>query len=276
MQIENIPESYYGQQSVCDLFVYNLKMQSDIVKAKVNLTTHMFSFLQAGKKQINLPNASIKIDTSQSILIKKGNCIWSELINKEENYYCKLLFFSERKLKDFLSKYSQKDVVSEETGSHFIIENDGYISAYLDSLSVVVEASPTYISKMLSVKFEELLLYLLSKYKKPFELYLHSLVAEEINPFHKLITQNIHSNLSLEEIAFLDNSSLSTFKRKFTKQYGVSPGKWFKEQRLLKAKEILQNKEAKPSEIYIDFGYNNLSNFSIAFKNRFGVSPSEI
>ena len=85
----------------------------------------------------------------------------------------------------------------------------------------------------------------------------------------------VHSNLKLEEIAFLCNMSLSTFKRHFVNEYNVSPGKWLKNERLQKAKEMLEQGE-KPSEIYLDFGYNNLSNFSVAFKNKFRISPSEV
>ena len=276
MLIENIPEIYKGQEQEIDLFVYDLKMQNDIVNAKVNLTMHMFSFLQVGEKQVNFPNASLTINSNQSLLIRKGNCIWSELIDKEENYYCRLLFFSEERLKNFLQKHTQKKNNFKQTSSHFIIENDFYIRSYLSSLSAIISTSQVIMTNLLSVKFEELLLYLLHKYKKPFEYYLYSLISEEVCPFHKLITQHVYSNLSLEEIAFLSHMSLSTFKRKFFKKYGVTPGKWFKDQRLQKAKELLISKNVKPSDIYLDFGYNNLSNFSIAFKSKFGVNPSEI
>ena len=69
--------------------------------------------------------------------------------------------------------------------------------------------------------------------------------------------------------------SLSTFKRNFLSEYEEAPGKWLKSRKLEKAKEILQKGELKPSDIYLDFGYNNLSNFSAAFKNEFGVAPKE-
>ena len=276
MSIEEIPQIYTRQEQETDLFVYDLKMQNDTVRAKVNLTMHMFSFLQVGEKQINLPNASLKIDSNQSILIKKGNCIWSELIHKEESYHCRLLFFSEKRLKEFLHKHTLGKVDLKQTASHFIIENDRYIKSYLSSLSTIISAPKIFLNNLLSVKFEELLLYLLNKYKKPFESYLYSLISDEACPFQKLITQHIHSNLSLEEIAFLSHMSLSTFKRKFFRKYGITPGKWFKDQRLQKAKELLTHKNVKPSDIYLDFGYNNLSNFSIAFKNKFGINPSEV
>lgn len=70
--------------------------------------------------------------------------------------------------------------------------------------------------------------------------------------------------------------SLSTFKRHFIKEYNESPGKWFRDKRLLKAKELLANKNNTPSDVYLDLGYNNLSNFSSAFKSKFGINPSEI
>ena len=120
------------------------------------------------------------------------------------------------------------------------------------------------------------MLYLMHKYGEKFEFYLHSLIRQETSEFKKVITSKIHSNLKLEELAFLCNMSLSTFKRHFTNEYDMSPGKWFQDKRLQKAKKILQKGDLKPSDIYLDFGYNNLSNFSIAFKNKFGLNPKEI
>lgn len=70
--------------------------------------------------------------------------------------------------------------------------------------------------------------------------------------------------------------SLSTFKRNFIKENKTSPGKWLQDKRLQKAKETLEEGQLKPSDIYLDFGYNDLSNFSIAFKNKFGFNPSEL
>ena len=128
---------------------------------------------------------------------------------------------------------------------------------------------------LLSVKFEELMLYLIQKYGRKFELYLHSLIGNQSSQFKRIVESKVHSNLKLEEIAFLCNMSLSTFKRHFIKAYQISPGKWLQDKRLKKAKETLEEGQLKPSDIFLDFGYNNLSNFSIAFKNKFGFSPSE-
>jgi len=277
MSIENIPEIYFeDKKKNPDLFVYDFKMTHDVVKSKVNLGMNMFSFLQVGKKQVHFAGTSVAVNQDQSLLLKKGNWLWTELLDKEAIYYCKLFFFSEEKLKEFLEKHSEiKEIIKDEI-PYFLIRNDTYITSYLNSLSTISEAPTVFMENLLSVKFEELLLYLLQKYGRKFQLYLHSLIIKESSPFKKIVESKIHSNLKLEEIAFLCNMSLSTFKRHFIKEYKTSPGKWLQDKRLQKAKETLEQLSLKPSDIYFDFGYNNLSNFSIAFKNKFGFNPSEI
>lgn len=94
MSVENIPELYIkGGKLNKDLFVYDFKMNNDVVKSKINLSMNMFSFLQIGKKQVYFSDISVAVNKEQSLLIKKGNCLWTELLDVEDNYYCKLLFF---------------------------------------------------------------------------------------------------------------------------------------------------------------------------------------
>jgi len=277
MAIENIPEIYIkDKKENPDLFVYDFKMTSDVIKSKVNLGMNMFSFLQVGKKQVHFAGTSVVVNKDQSLLLKKGNWLWTELLDTDAIYYCKLLFFSEEILKEVLEKHTNNTQVAKDEAPYFIIRNDIYITSYLNSLSMISEAPTIFMEKLLSVKFEELMLYLINKYGNAFEVYLQSLIVKKTSPFKKIVESKIHSNLKLEEIAFLCNMSLSTFKRHFTNEYNVSPGKWLKEKRLQKAKEMLAQEGVKPSDIYLDFGYNNLSNFSIAFKNKFGFSPSKV
>ena len=277
MTIQNIPEIFTETNTnKFDLLVHDFKMTDDVFKSKVNLTLHMFSFLQKGKKQVHFADSSVAVNDKQSLLIKRGNCLWSELLDNDDIYYCKLFFFSESKLRDFLKKNSQFSPNEEETPSYFIIENDDYIHSYLNSLSTIVNAPAIFMENLLSAKFEELMLYLLNKYGKTFEKYLQSLISNERSAFKNIIENNVYSNLKIDEIAFLCHMSLSSFKRNFIKEYKTSPGKWLQDRRLRKAKELMKDGKLKPSDIYLDFGYNSLSNFSAAFKNKFGKSPNLI
>jgi len=277
MSIENIPEIYLKKDEADqDLIVYDFKMTSDVVKSKVNLSMNMFSFLQVGKKQVHFADASVMVSKEQSLLIRKGNWLWTELLDNDDIYYCKLLFFSEDRLKSFLAKHSKNKAKLKDKVPFFIIENDAYIASYLDTLSKMSLLTSEFNAEMLSLKFDEIMLYLLTKYGHKFELYLYSLISKETSPFKKAIESNVYSNLKLEEIAFLCNMSLSTFKRSFIAEYKASPGKWLQDKRLQRAKDVLENENLTASDIYLDFGYSNLSNFSIAFKNKFGISPSDI
>ena len=277
MLIQNIPEIFTKDNVAnVDLFVHDFKMTDDVFKSKVNLSLHMFSFLQKGKKQVHFADSSVAVDDKQSLLIKRGNCLWSELLDNDDIYYCKLLFFSENKLKEILKKHSYFKPSDVEVPSYFIIENDNYIRSYLNSLSTVATAPPIFMSNLLSIKFEELMLYLINKHGKVFEKYLQSLITTDTSPLKNVVEKNLYSNLKIEEIAFLCHMSLSTFKRNFIKEYKSSPGKWLQDKRLRRAKELLEGGQLKSSDIYLDFGYNNLSNFSAAFKNKFGKSPNLI
>lgn len=277
MPIENIPEVYLNKDKTeRDLFVYDFKMTNNVIKSKVNLSMNMFSFLQVGRKQVHFADTSIAVNPEQSLLIKKGNCLWTEILDQDNVYYCKLFFFSEKRLKDFLAKHVVEKPSEAKEIPYFIIENDTYINSYLNSLNTISSAPPIFMENLLSVKFEEIMLYLWNKYGKRFEVYLYSLISKNHSTFKKVVESNVHSNLKLEEIAFLCNMSLSTFKRYFLNEYRVSPGKWLQDKRLQKAKDLLESGNLKSSDIYLEVGYNNLSNFSIAFKNKFGMSPTEI
>lgn len=277
MAVEKIPEIYLSPtKEKPDVFVHDFKMTNDVLNSKVVLSMHMFSFLQVGKKQVHFEGTAVGVNKDQSLVLKKGNWLWTELLDAEAIYYCKLLFFSENILNEFLQKHGLSRSVKQQEAAYFTIQNDTYIVSYLNSLATISKAPSVFRENLLAVKFEELLLYLLQKYGDKFELYLHSLVIKEPSSFEKIVWSKVHSNLKLEEIAFLCNMSLSTFKRHFYKQFASSPGRWLQDKRLHKAKEILRKGELKPSDIYLDFGYNNLSNFSTAFKNKFGFSPNSV
>jgi AraC-like DNA-binding protein len=156
----------------------------------------------------------------------------------------------------------------------FVIENDEFIHSFVTSISSVLKLKSEAALPLLSIKFEEIMLYLSHKYGNAFVSYIQSLASAERNSsFRKIVEANTYSNLSVPEIAFLANMSLSTFKRHFANEYHENPGKWFQQKRLLQAKKLLDKGEKKPSELFAEFGYNNLSNFSTAFKNEFGYSP---
>ena len=86
--------------------------------------------------------------------------------------------------------------------------------------------------------------------------------------------KNYMFNLPMEKFGYLTGRSLTTFKRDFKKAFDTTPQKWLTTKRLELAHHHIVEKKKKPSDIYIEVGFENLSHFSYAFKKRFGYNPT--
>jgi len=83
-------------------------------------------------------------------------------------------------------------------------------------------------------------------------------------------------NIPLERFAYLTGRSLATFKRDFQKVFNTNPQKWLLEKRLNQARYLIAEKNIKPSDAYLEAGFENLSHFSTSFKKYFGYPPSSL
>ena len=73
MPIQNIPEIFIADPLLLpDLFVYDFKMTDEVVKSKVDLSLHMFSFLQTGQKKVHFAGAAVAVNEHQSLLLKNA------------------------------------------------------------------------------------------------------------------------------------------------------------------------------------------------------------
>jgi len=57
--------------------------------------------------------------------------------------------------------------------------------------------------------------------------------------------------MKLEDLAFLSNMSLATFKRKFKVVYKVSTSKYFQQQKILKAQQLLKTTTMSITDIFM-------------------------
>ncbi|OXA95853.1 AraC family transcriptional regulator, partial [Flavobacterium oncorhynchi] len=125
----------------------------------------------------------------------------------------------------------------------------------------------------LQIKFEEIMMYLVYKFGQDFLFNFIKNENSKVLHFKKIIEKNSLNNLNVQEISFLCNMSVSTFKREFKKYYNESPRKWFQKQRLLHAKFLLRSNEKRPTDLYEEIGFLSLSSFTQAFKIQFGLTP---
>jgi AraC-like DNA-binding protein len=96
-----------------------------------------------------------------------------------------------------------------------------------------------------------------------------------INVEHLLIQKYNEDFPSIESLAKVAYMSESKLKNLFKKAYGMAIYQYYQKNRMHKAKELLRARKYSVSQVGIMLGYQNLSNFSVAFKKEFNFLPSE-
>ena len=262
--------------STLSIEVYDYESTQEISKQQILLNKNTFSFLQEGTKEVFFDNSSYAINNSQFLLIKSGNCLMTEkLSNVEEYYRSVLLFFSNEDVLKFIRKFELNAPDSKNYYSTYSFNYDVFIKRFVESLLDISKLSKKIQSRILETKFEEIMLYLVEFKGVEF---LYSLISNSSNEHQKFI-QTIESNqlnkLTIKELSFISNMSVSTFKREFEKHFRSTPSKWFQEKRLEHAAFLLKNNSKRPSDIFEEIGYETLSNFTQAFKLKFGLTPKQ-
>jgi AraC-like DNA-binding protein len=80
---------------------------------------------------------------------------------------------------------------------------------------------------------------------------------------------------SIETLAKTAYMSESKLKNLFKKAYGMAIYQYYQKNRMHKAKEFLRSRKHSVSQVGAMLGYQNLSNFSVAFKKEFNFLPSQ-
>lgn len=242
MAVINLPEDLQLENSF-SIQLYDYQNPKDSDKLQINLSKNTVSFLQQGRKEVIHNNKTIAIQNSEFLIMKSGHCLMTEkLPSSKNNYSSILLFFGDDDLINFKNKFDDLSKKAVKT-SVLAIEYDHFIIKFVESLKDILLMNPTSQGRMVSVKFEELMLYISEI--KGFN-FLDSLDIDS-NKYAINFKSNIENNklnkLTLNELSFLCNMSVSTFKRVFQKHYQQSRIKWFQNQRLEYAAYLLQKEK---------------------------------
>lgn len=255
--------------------IFDYRSSKEIIKQQIILKQHTFSFLIEGNKDVVFDNTTLSIDNSKFLIMKSGNCLMTEKLSEIRNYRSVLLFFSSETLLKFIRNNELNTTKLNKYKSVYSFEYNEFIKRFVNSLLDISKLSKDTQKKLLEVKFEEIMLYLIAIYGTDF---LYSL-SEKSNDTSQKFIQTVETNwmckLTLKELAFLCNMSVSTFKREFEKHYAESPIKWFQNKRLEYAHHLLYQEQKSSSEIYFEVGYENLSSFIQAYKLKYGVTPKQ-
>ena len=86
--------------------------------------------------------------------------------------------------------------------------------------------------------------------------------------------ERLHEPLEVRDLASEAAMSERTFLRRFTEASGQSPKTWLQQQRLGRARELLESSDQNTEQIAERCGYRSVESFRVAFRTVVGVPPS--
>lgn len=150
------------------------------------------------------------------------------------------------------------------------------VEQYMHNLSIYFDAPDTLDEELGILKLKELMLILLkSENHEDVRQLLTDIFAPVNVAFKEAIEQNLFNPLTLHQLAFICNMSLSTFKREFKKVFGDTPARYIKNRRLAHAASLLLCSADPIGHIAFDAGFQDVTTFTANFTDKYHVSPSK-
>lgn len=268
---------HFNKFTVGELLFVEYKCPIEQDAAGVWTPMDYFVHVLSGRKTWRTTDGTWIAEKGQTLFFKKGAAI---VYQDFKDDFCVLVFF--------VSDNFIRDVVREVSGqlsgrrdgdalhkTAMIVNGDVTLAAYFQSMLAYFTGTAKPAETLLTLKLKELIVSLLLGRNNPeLAAYFQSLLKSDAPPLSQIMEANFCYNLALEDFAKLTHRSLSTFKRDFQKYYKQSPGKWLLQKRLEYSAVLLKNPALNVSQAALDCGFEDLSHFSRAFKEKFGRSPA--
>lgn len=237
-----------------------------------------FLYILKGEYDAISETERLRVEAEESLLMKCGNYTCNMYPSQTSETYQALavhfypdilLKIYENKLPDFLQ---QK--LPLQTGMS-VLNSDILIRKYIEGILFYFQNPDLVTEEILILKLKEIILLLNQTKNAPaIRSILSNLFSPTTYSFKEIIKAHYYENISLEELAILNNQSLSTFKREFKKLYNTSPATYLREKKLEKSVKLLVSTDLRTTDIAYECGFTNVSHFSKVFKNKFGISPT--
>jgi len=239
------------------------------------IPTHTFMYLVAGAMTV--------YDGSKEYNIKQGdygigrrNHLARYTKQADNGNFRKIyIVFEQDFLKEFNQTFNYKVANNLPAQAIIRLNKSRLIDNFIQSLMPYFDEHGIIDGDFLNIKRSELLLVLLKTNPELANVLFDFSIPEKID-MEEFMNRNYKFNVSIERFAYLTGRSLSAFKRDFERTFHTTPSHWLVQKRLEEAYYLLNKKHKKPSDIYLDLGFENFSHFSFAFKKLFGHSPTQI
>jgi AraC family transcriptional regulator, exoenzyme S synthesis regulatory protein ExsA len=233
-------------------------------------------YVLEGKKRFSSPHEEVNVSKGDVVFIRRGFYLMSESI--DESYQSLVFFFDEKLIKDFVNQHLElfENAQNESLSTLLVLHSDEAFGKFIASIFPYFKSKTQFLNHFLKLKLQELLLHLLyfDKSRKLLNV-LKNIYLGEKTDLEYLMQNYYLKPLSLEELAKVSGRSLSTFKRDFKDKFLSSPATWIRNKRLDRAAFLLKNQSKTVAEVSEEIGFESVSHFIKAFKEKFGKTPSK-
>jgi AraC-like DNA-binding protein len=239
------------------------------------ISEHLFIFLAKGLMHGYDGNKQYILRPGESCLVRKNKLARYNKVKSNNEFEKVIFFFDELFLRNFQKKHTITFKNYTPTSAFIRLKKDKLINSFLLSLEPYYNGSGNISTTFSDLKREELLLILLELHPELSDILFDYGVPGRID-LEAFMQKNYKFNVTIERFAFLTGRSLSAFKRDFKTIFHETPNRWLVKRRLQEARFLIEEKGQKPTDIYQDLGFEDLSHFSFAFKKEFGATATEL
>ncbi len=237
---------------------------------------HAVIVVLEGEKKFSSMSQEVHVEKGDILFVQRGFYLMSESINAE--YKSLVFFFDEKLLKEFVGLHGElfeaAPVVPPLQAPILHLHSSKNFRQFVDSVLPYFRSQTSLKTHFLRLKFQELLLHLLEiDASGKLQAILLSIHQGQKADLQFLMNSYALKPLTLGELARLSGRSLSAFKRDFQEAFGTSPAYWLKQQRLEHADFLLRTTEMNGAEISAEIGYESVSHFIKAYKEKYGATP---
>jgi AraC family transcriptional regulator, exoenzyme S synthesis regulatory protein ExsA len=258
-----------------DNFVYSCSFEQQFGYEQF-VPHHVLAFQFSGETHIQHQNGRLVLKKNQVLLAQKNQLAKSLKIPATDKVYKIIsVILTDTALRQFALDNAIHENRNYTGEKNLLVKPDALLKSYFKSLLPYAEKSEKISMKLAAIKTNEAI-ELLLRLKPSLKSFLFDFSEPYKIDLEKFMLQNYHYNVPVEHFAKLTGRSLAAFKRDFGHIFQSPPRKWLQERRLSEAYQLIRQKKQKPTEIYLELGFENLSHFYTSFKHKFGVTPAGI
>ncbi|WP_031530172.1 helix-turn-helix domain-containing protein [Dyadobacter crusticola] len=246
-----------------------------LFKSDLMFDDHMLIWFILGETKIIQADATYYFKTGDIFLIPRNQL--ATIVNYPKNglpHKTVVMHLATERLKRFYEKIDVKRSAARDQ-KIFSFNNHPLLESCLTSLIPYFDVKGEFPENIASLKITEAITIL-----REIDRNVDSVLANFDDPgkvdLVDFMQRNFMFNMPMEKLGYLTGRSLSTFNRDFKRIFNVTPQKWLTEKRLELAHYQLAEKRKRPTEVYLEVGFEDLSHFSFAFKKKYGVAPTQV